>query len=295
MAFGDSTSANFAELTQEIIGATIALMPEEAPMIPLVTRLPIGKGHDRYQMPRVNTGAFDIQLPTEGDELVASNQFDLTSSTLQPTKRAILLRWTDRAEYFSRDDVVSLISHQLAQTQAQDIDQDLTAEFANFHTDNDVGTTNVDLDFDIIDLAYFLLTDVDYENGGPPNGPFYCVLSPRAYYDVRLDLGVAGLLGNNYVVPGMSQEMMQNYYIPQNRLSGVSLFRDGYMTEDGSGDYICAMFVKNALHFGVSQDWDMRTFEVPSFIGTIIRSVADYNSGLLGFTHHGAQITADGS
>lgn len=290
----DTLAANLAETTQEIIAATLALMPEEAPMLSLVTRVNIGKGHDRYEQPRVNS-TFDVQLPTEGDEIVSTSQLDLTSSTLQPTLRAIYVRFTERAEYFSRDNVISLVSQELARLQAEDIDTDLTAEFANFNTANDVGTTNVDADFDIFQEAKFKLLDNASANGGPAPMPIYCVVSPRVEYDTLLDLGSVGLLGNNYIVPGVSQTIIQNYGIPEMRLSGVPFFRDGYMTEDGSSDYICAMFAQKALYFGVSKDWDMKTFEVPSFIGTIIRSVADYNSGIIGFDRWGAQITADGA
>lgn len=263
-------------------------------MTSLVTRLSLGKGFDRIEVPRLDTTS-TVQTPSEGDSLVTASQFGLTSTTLQPTKRALLVRFTERADYFSRDNVTALLSKELAQTQAADIDSDLTAEFANFHTNNDVGTTNTDADFDIFQEARFKLVDVARSAGGPAPMPLYCVISPRVEFDTMLDLGAVGLLGNNYVVPGVSQDIMQNYGIPQNRLSGVAFFRDGYMSEDGSSDYICAMFSKSALHYGVSKDWDFKTFEVPEFIGTIIRSVADYNSGILGYTTHGAQITADGA
>lgn len=290
----DTLSTNVAETTQELIAATLALLPQEAPMLSLVTRMSIPKGRDRIEVPRVNSTSA-VQLPTEGDELVTSSQFDLTSTTLQPTHRAIMIRIHERATYFSRDDVVAMVSKELAQTQAQDIDTDLTAEFANFHTDNDVGATNTDLDFDIIQEARLKLVKVTRANGGPAPQPLYTVLAPIPEYDVFLDLGSLGLLGNNYVVPGISAEIMANYHIPQNKLSGVQMFRDGYMTENGSNDFICAMFAKSSLHFAVSKDWDIKTFEVPNWIGTVIRSVADYNSGILGYTHHGAQITADGA
>jgi hypothetical protein len=73
------------------------------------------------------------------------------------------------------------------------------------------------------------------------------------------------------------------------------MFRDGYMTEDGSGDFICGMFSKRALYLAVSKDWDIKTFEIPNWIGVILRCVADYNSGVAEYTRWGSQITADGS
>lgn len=290
----DTLSANLAESTQEIIDATLVLMPQQAPMLSLVERKPIPKGYDRVEIPRVNSTS-TVQTPTEGDELVTSSQFDLTSTTIQPTHRAIMVRIHERATYFSKEDVIKLVSEELSQTQAQDIDTDLTAEFANFGAANDVGTTNTDLTFAVLADAYLNLVRVTRANGGPAKAPIRCVLAPIPEHDVFTNLGMSGSLGSNYVVPGLSQEIIMNYAIPQNRLVSVQFFRDGYMTEDGNSDFICGMFGQKALWFAVSKDWDLKTFEVPNWIGPIIRCVADYNSGVGGYTLHGVQITADGA
>src|SRR3990167_10812505 len=131
----DTLTTNIAESVTEIVNSTIALMPQKAPMMNLVTVKRIPKGFDRLEIPRVNSTS-TVQTPTEGDELVVSSQFDLTSTTIQPTHRALMVRVHERATYFSRDNVIELVSQELSQTQAQDIDTDLTAEFANFSTAN---------------------------------------------------------------------------------------------------------------------------------------------------------------
>lgn len=294
----DTLSANIAETTTEMIAVTLSLMPQMAPMLGLVTRKNIGKGYDRLEIPRVNSTS-DVQLPTEGDELVTSSQFDLTSTTIQPTHRAIMVRIHERATYFSGEDLIALVSEELAQTQAQDIDTDLTAEFANFGSGNDSGTSNQDLRFDTLRTARRKLRAITRANGGPAQGNLRCVIAPIPEEDLMTDLGSTGNAASSAATPwipdGWSQEMIATYAIPQNRLVGVSLYVDGYMTEDGSSDFICGMFSKDALWFAVSKDWDMKTFEVPNWIGPIIRSVADYNSGVGGYPLHGAQITADGA
>ena len=292
----DTLATNVAETTQEMIAATLALMPQMAPMLGLVTKITIGKGHDSVEIPRVNSTS-TVQTPTEGDELVTSSQFDLTSTTINPTLRALMVRLSSRAEHFSRDNLVSLVSAELSQTQAQDIDTDLTAEFANFHTDNDTGTTNTDLTLAVLRTSRRLLRAVTRANGGPPQGVLRAVLAPIPEENVFTNLGVQGVVSSTapWIPDGWSQEMIATYRIPQNQLLGVEMFVDGYMTQDGSSDFLCGMFSKDALHFAISKDWDMKTFEVPNWIGVVIRSVADYNSGVGGYSHHGSQITADGA
>lgn len=291
----DTLTSNIAESVTELVTATIALMPQKAPMINLVTRKNIPKGFDRLEIPRVNSTS-SVQTPTEGDELVASSQFDLTSTTIQPTHRALMVRVHERATYFSKDDVVRLVSEELSQTQAQDIDTDITAEFANFGTGNDVGTTNSDLTLATLRQARRLLLANTRANGGPAPAPIYCVIAPTPEENLFTNLGVQGVVTSTapWIPSGMSEEMIQNYHIPQGQILGVQMFRDGYMTADTSSDFICGMFSKQALWLAISKDWDMKTFEVPNWIGIIIRCVADYNSGVGAYPLWGAQITADG-
>src|SRR3990172_8300774 len=159
----DTLSANVAESFQELITATIELIPHKYPMPGLVTRETITKGHSTLEIPRVNSVPV-VQTPTEGDELVSGSQFDLTSTTITPVKRALYVRVTDRAQYFSKDNVISLVSNQLAEIQSQDMDTDLLAEFANFGTANDVGTTNTDLTLAVVKLAHLMLDQNTYAN-----------------------------------------------------------------------------------------------------------------------------------
>lgn len=293
MAGSDTLTVNIAEVVQPLIAATVALLPQEAPALNLVTRINTGRGHDRVLIPRVNSTS-TVQNPTEGDELVTSSQFDLTSTTIQPTHRALMVRVHERATYFSRDDVIAMVSEELAQSQAQDIDTDITAEFTNFSTSNDVGASNTDLTLAVLRNARQLLMSVTRANGGPAPMPIYFVMHPVVEENLYTNLGLQGVVSstNPWIPTGMSEEVIQNYYI--DRLLGIPMFRDGYMTQNGSGDFLCAMFAKKSIHLIMSKDWDMRTFEVPNWIGPIIRCVADYNTGIGAYTQHGAQITADG-
>ena len=94
---------------------------------------------------------------------------------------------------------------------------------------------------------------------------------------------------------GLSEDIIRQYHVPISQLVGTSVFWDGYMTEDGSGDFICAMFSKKALHLAISKDWKIETFRESNWPGTILRSTADYNTAVGAFTAWGSTITADGA
>jgi len=292
----DTLRTNIAESTQELVEATILQMPQNAPMMNLVTRKMIPKGNDSLEIPRANATA-TVETPTEGDDLVNSSQFDLTSTTITPTLRAIKYRISLNAQQYSKEDLVKMISEEMARAQGQDIDTDLTAEFANFASGNDVGSTNTDLALSVLRQARRLLQSTTVANGGPAPDPLFCVLAPIPVEDLFTNLGLQGVVSSNnpWIPTGLSETLVRRYGLPDDLVVGVKLFWDGYMTEDGSSDFICAMFAKRALWLAVSYDWDMKTFEESNFIGVILRSVALYNSGIGAYDTWGAQITADGA
>jgi hypothetical protein len=293
----DTLAANIAESTQELIAATVAQLPGFSPMVNLVTRIPIPKGRNVAEIPRWNSSP-TILTPTEGDDIVTTSQFDYTSTTITPTLRAVKVRISERAQYHSRDNLIASVSRWLAMAEAEDIDDDLTAEFANFHTDNDVGTTNTDLTIAVMRTARRLLQAVTRANGGPAPAPLYYVLAPIPVEDLITNLGLQGAVANAnpWIPEGLSQSLIEQYAIPNDMMIvGVKGFVDSYMAANGSGDFICGMFSKEALHLAISKEWDMKTFEESNFVGTILRAVADYNAGVGAYTHWGSQITADGA
>ena len=296
----DTLATNVSELTTAIIDATVMQMPQVAPLMNLVERKDIERGKNALLIPRANS-TFTVQTPTEGDDITTSSQFDLTSTTISPTLRAIKIRISERAQYFSQEDILKLISQELARAEGQDIDTDLSAEFLNFHTDNDVGTTNVDLTISVLRQARRRLMAVTVANGGPAPDPIHTVLAPIPVENLLTNLGLQGTVavgtatGQQFVPAGMSEDFIRNYMVAGIPLVGVSTFWDGYLTEDGNNDFNCAMFSKQAIQLAVSKDWDMKQFEESEFVGVILRAIADYNSGIGKYDHWGSQVLADGA
>lgn len=290
----DTLSTNLAEVTQELIAATVAMMPQTAVMMSLVTRQNIGQGHDRVEIPRFNS-TFSVQTPTEGDELVNSSQFDLTSSTIQPTHRAIMVRIHERATYFSRDNVISMVSKELARAQGQDVDTDLTAEFPNFGQ-TDIGATNRNLRLADLRRGRRQLLETSVANGGPPSGSPTLVVSPMQEEMLLADAGAMGHLsaaGTNtapWIMEGISADILKQYFVGS--WFGVGVYRDGYISAVSS-IYNGGLFVKDALMLAMSKDWDMKTFEEANWIGPIIRCVADYNSGIPSYTNWGVEVVSN--
>lgn len=292
----DTLAANVNAAANEIIERTIVQMPQSAPMLALARKITIPKGHSTAKFPRVSSVS-SVQTPTDGQSLSTSSRFELSSSTITPTLRAIYVRVSIRALNYSGDDLIRLIAEEMALSQGQDIDTDLTGEFANWNSANDVGATNTDLTIATLREARRKLQSVPRSAGGPPRGDVVTVLSPIAAEDVITDLGVRGISSSSSarIPAGISEELIRRFHVSEIPLMGTSVFVDGYMTEDGSSDYICSMFSREALGWACSMDWTLEVLTEADFPGSIIRALADYNSGITGYDRHGCQITADGA
>lgn len=290
----DTLSTHVSAAFGEIVERTIAQMPQSAPMLSLARKVVIPKGSNKAELPRVDSISA-VQTPAEGDELSIHSRFSLTSKTITPTFRAIQVRIHIRAMNYSQDDLVRLVANEMALSQGQDIDTDLLGEFANWNSDNDVGTTNVDLTLADLREARRILQSVARSKGGPPRGDVVAVLAPLVAEQVLTDLGARGVgAGSQYIPYGVSEQLIRRFHVSEIPLMGASVFVDGYMAVDGAGDYICSMFGREALVWACSMDWQMKTFDEAEWPGLTLRSMADYETGIGGYPHHGCQITADG-
>lgn len=290
----DTLAAQVSALTQSIIEATIMQMPQNAPLMNIFEKIDIPNGRNAALIPRANT-TFTVAKPTEGDEIVTNNQFTLTSTTISPTLRVIKCRISERAKYFSQQDILRLISQELSRAEGQDLDTDLSAQFVNFG--QTAGTTDTDLTLGVLRTSRQLLMSNSVANGGPAPDPISVVLAPLVVEHLLTNVGVQGAVSstNPWIPAGLSEDFIKEYLVQGVHLVGVPIFWDGYLTVNGSTDFICAMASKQALQYAVSKEWDMRTFEESNWVGPILRAVADYASGVGKYSRWGVAITADGS
>lgn len=292
----DTLFTNVSATGQAMIQRAQALMPQQAPMMNLVTKIRIPKGKTQADLPYV-TSLATVQTLAEGDEVVLADQFTISSISITTGIKAIKFRISKRAERFSQEQLTSLVSDEMSRAEAQNVDELLIAQFTNFHTDNDVGSSGNDLTFATLRTAKRLLMATTPLNGGPPRD-INCVIAPIPWEDLMTNLGAQGVVAstNPWIPNGMSAEIMKNFAIPGgDLLGGVGMFWDGYMTANGSGDFICAMFAKKALYYAASQEWEHDVFKESEWLGVILRADADYGVGVSPFSHWGVQITADGA
>lgn len=292
----DTLFASVSATGQAMIQRAQALMPQQAPCLNLVTHLSIPKGKTQADLPYA-TSTGTVQQLTEGDEVSYSDNFTISATSITPGIRVIKYKISKRADRFSQENLVALVSQEISRAQAQNVDQLITAQFTNFHTDNDVGSSGTDLAFAILRDSKTLLMRNATISGGPAPGRISCVIAPTPYNNLMTNLGAQGVVAssNPWIPQGLSADIMKQFAVPGgDLLGGVGIFWDGYMVANGAADYLCAMFSEKAIYYVSSQEWQTETFSESEWLGVILRADADYGVGLSPFTHWGSQITADG-
>jgi len=219
---------------------------------------------------------------TEGDEVgnteVSTNGVTLTVSTV-----AIRTIITDLVRASSASNVVADMGRLFGEAIAKKMDQDLLALFSGFSTG--VGSASTALSAATIANAVARL-----RANAVPSDALACVVNPYVAYDLK------SALTNTFANPNagiIQNEAMQTGYV--GTLFGVPVFESSNIANTGTaGDYVGAVFHRDALGLAMIGDISIETQRRASFIGDDIVASAHYGVGEL-YDGYGVKITADSS
>jgi N4-gp56 family major capsid protein len=219
---------------------------------------------------------------TEGDEVsntaVSTNGVTLTVSTV-----AIRTMITDLVRASSASNVVADMGRLFGEAIAKKMDQDLLALFSGFGTG--VGGASTAMSAALVAQAVARL-----RANAVPGDALACVLNPYVAYDLKKDLT------NTFANPNagiIQNEAMSQGYVGM--LFGVPVFESSNIADTGTaGDYVGAVFHRDALGLAMIGDISIETQRRASFVGDDIVASAHYGVGEL-YDGYGVKITADSS
>jgi N4-gp56 family major capsid protein len=219
---------------------------------------------------------------TEGDEVsntaVSTNGVTLTVSTV-----AIRTMITDLVRASSASNVVADMGRLFGEAIAKKMDQDLLALFSGFSTG--VGGASTAMSAALVAQAVARL-----RANAVPGDALACVVNPYVAYDLKKDLT------NTFANPNagiIQNEAMQTGYV--GTLFGVPVFESSNIADTGTaGDYVGAVFHRDALGLAMIGDISIETQRRASFVGDDIVASAHYGVGEL-YDGYGCKITADSS
>ncbi len=219
---------------------------------------------------------------TEGDE-VSNTAVSTDGVTLTVSTVAIRTMVTDLVRASAASNVVADVGRLFGEAIAKKMDQDLLALFSGFSTG--VGGASTAMSAALVAQAVARL-----RANAVPGDQLACVLHPYVAYDLKKDLT------NTFANPNagiIQNEAMSQGYVGM--LFGVPVFESSNIADTGTaGDYVGAVFHRDALGLAMIGDINIETQRRASFVGDDIVASAHYGVGEL-YDTYGVKITADSS
>jgi N4-gp56 family major capsid protein len=276
-----STTTTLNDLLPAITAEAMFVANERSIMRGLVKNYSIPAGNGKT----ITVPIYPVQSAaavTEGDEVsnteVSTNGVTLTVSTV-----AIRTIITDLVRASSASNVVADMGRLFGEAIAKKMDQDLLALFSGFS----VGVGDASTAFSAATLANAVAR---LRAAAVPGDALACVVNPYVAYDLK------SALTNTFANPAsgiIQNEAMQTGYV--GTLFGVPVFESANIANTGTtGDYVGAVFHRDALGLAMIGDISIETQRRASFIGDDIVASAHYAVGEL-YDGYGVKITADSS
>lgn len=277
-----STTTTLNDLLPSIVAEAMFVANERSIMRGLVRNydIPAGSGKT-ITVPRYPTQT--AAAVTEGDE-VSNTAVSTDGVTLTVTTAAIRTIVTDLARTSAASNVVADLGRLFGEAIAKKVDVDLLALFSGF-TGLTVGGAATALSPAIIAQAIAKL-----RANAVPADALYCVVHPYVAYDLKASLTNTFANPNAGVV---QNEAMATGYV--GTLFGVPVFESSNIADTGTaGDYVGAVFHRDALGLAMIGDINIETQRRASYIGDDVVASMHYAVGEL-YDGYGCAITADSS
>jgi N4-gp56 family major capsid protein len=276
-----STTTTLNDLLPQITAEAMFVANERSIMRGLVKNYSIPAGSGKT----ITVPRYPVQSAaavTEGDEVsntaVATDGVTLTVSTV-----AIRTLVTDLVRASAASNVVADLGRLFGEAIAKKMDQDLLALFSGFGTG--VGGASTAMSAALVAQAVARL-----RANAVPSDALAAVVHPYVAYDLKKDLT------NTFANPNagvIQNEAMQMGYVGS--LFGVPVFESSNIADTGTaGDYVGAVFHRDALGLAMIGDITIETQRRASFIGDDVVASAHYAVGEL-YDSYGVKITADSS
>lgn len=276
-----STTSTLQYLLPQIVQEAMFVANERSIMRGLVKNFSLAPGQGKT----INVPIYPVQNAaalTEGNEIsntaVSTNNAQLTVSTV-----AIRTLVTDLARTAASSNVVADIGRLFGEAIAKKIDQDLIALFSGFSVTSGSDTTAMSAATLANAIAKLRASAVPSEN-------LACVVNPYIAYDLK------AALTNTFANPNagvIQNDAMSTGYV--GTLFGVPVFESANVSNNGTtGDYVGAVFHRDALGLGMIGDINIETQRRASYLGDDIVGSCHYAVGEL-YDGYGVGIVADSS
>jgi N4-gp56 family major capsid protein len=275
MAIGPSTTTSLNDLLPLIVQEAMFVASERSIMRGLVKNYTLAPGQGKVVQVPIYPRQTALPL-TEGNE-VDNTEVTTSLGTLTVSPVAIRTLLTDFARTASASNVVADLGRLFGEAVARKMDQDLTSLFNGF-TAPTAGTT-------LITANQIFQAVAKLKADAVPTEGMVCVIHPEIAYDLKAALTTTGNFNANVPFAGnangdVANEAMRMGYVGQ--LAGIPIYETSNMANSGSaGNYIGAIFQRDAIGLGMIGDIQIETQRRASFLGDDIVCSAYYGKAIL--------------
>lgn len=281
-----STTTTLNDLLPQIVAEAMFVASERSIMRGLVKNYQLGTGQGKTVtvpiFPRQTAAAL-----VEGNE-ITNTAVSTDGATLTVSTAAIRTLVTDLAVASAASNVVADLGRLFGEAIARKIDTDLTQLFYGLNAGS--GTWNSAIaPADIFRQVALLKAN------GVPTEDMVCVLHPAIAYDLKAALTTAG---NTPFVSGaygdVANEAMRMGFVGM--LAGIPVFETSNINihDDSAGDYVGAVFHRDAFGLAMIGDIAVETERRASFLGTDVVGYCHYGVGTI-YNAYGRYLAYDSS
>lgn len=275
-----STTTTLNDLLPSIVQEALFVASEKSIMRNLVKNYTLGAAQGKT----VTVPIYPLQTAAGLTEGTAATPAAVSTNgaVLTVSEVGLATQITDLSRIASASNVVADIGRLFGEAIARKIDTDLTALFSGF-TGNTVGNAST-----VLSAASIFQAVAKLRQAGVPSTDIYGVFSPSVAYDLKANLTNTFANPNAGVV---QNEAMSMGYVGM--LAGVPIYETANLADTGTaGDYVGAVFHRDALGLAVMQDIRIETQRNALLRGDDLVATAIYGVGEL-YDGYGVAITAD--
>ena len=234
-----ATTGNL-ENAQKIILATSRYTEEHnAPALALIEQFTLPKGSKQVTVPKV--GQMTMSDLVDGQDIIDEEEIGMTTVDLTASEVGAKVILTDKLVDQAADNVMTMIGRQLGDGMARKKDSDVLALYTNLNGGVKLGEAT----------KFFKASNVQaiiaYAKANKFGSQVYIVHHPNAVAYLAKEAAVVASQGTNALSAGWSEDLLGNFWSGLRPMNGVSIFEDGNITADSSGDGIGVIADKGAM------------------------------------------------
>ena len=263
-----ATTGNLENAQKIIISAARYTEEHNAPALALIEQFKLPKGAKQVTVPKV--GQMTMSDLVDGQDIVDEEEIGMTTVDLTASEVGAKVILTDKLVRQSAPNVMSIIGRQLGEGMARKKDGDVIALYTNLNGGTKLGATTKELTADNIAAC------IAVAKAGKFGTQLYILHHPNAVAALAASAAATASATTSEISSGWSADLLKSFWAGLRPINGVSIFEDGNIEEDSSGDGIGVIADKSAMAALTSVDTRTERQRDASLRATEVVMTSDY-------------------